>query len=38
MLKICCSLKVVEEFSKADWMELKGIFMRVGCVILEMKL
>ena len=37
VLKVCCSLRVVEEISKADWMELKGIFLKVGCVILEME-
>ena len=38
VLKFCCSLRVVDEISKADWMELKGIFLRVRFVILEMEL
>lgn len=34
VLKVCCSRKVVEEISKVDWMELKGIFLRVRCAIM----
>lgn len=29
VLKFCCSLGVFDEISKADWTELKGIFLRV---------
>lgn len=33
LLKFSCSLRVVDEISKADWMELKGILLRVRFVI-----
>lgn len=29
VLKFSCSLRVVDEISKADWMKLKGSFLRV---------